>query len=281
MGDASFIPLPTTTGTLDIDPPILRVASPVFAHDLLASAGHPYSQPKTLCGWSRSFEETPVASSQSIPQFPSMADADFSSCQGYDAWERHMLDGVAEYQTPSDRHSTLPIYSTLPGFKDATQNNSNQTLPTAQAERMRTHALVPSTRHQQEISSSDRSQGGGATGGPQMYKCQWSIDGDRCLNLVHGDRRSIIGHLHEVHGMKPGDEKVPQRCSWYSCTKTINKESIPRHILTVHLKEKAYCTWCGLSFAREDSLKRHLKGVQHKTLGGKERPHRCYPGPEV
>ncbi|KIK79027.1 hypothetical protein PAXRUDRAFT_85741, partial [Paxillus rubicundulus Ve08.2h10] len=87
--------------------------------------------------------------------------------------------------------------------------------------------------------------------------CLWSPDGVPCLFSVPRDRRSIIDHLHQVHGVNPGNDKTPQKCLWDQCTKTMNKESIPRHILTVHLKKKAHCTECGLSFAREDSLKRH------------------------
>lgn len=98
----------------------------------------------------------------------------------------------------------------------------------------------------------------------RILACQWVTNGAPCGKPIMGDRRNVVEHMQHSHGIKPGEEKFRQTCLWEGCRKILNKESLARHILTVHLKEKVYCAECGLYFAREDSLKRHLKGGQHK-----------------
>ena len=101
------------------------------------------------------------------------------------------------------------------------------------------------------------------------FECRWLANGAPCGVFVTADRRSIIEHLQHDHGIKTGDEKARKTCRWEGCRTTLNKESLPRHILAVHLKEGVHCAGCGLLFAREDSLKRHLRGGQHKVSSGK------------
>ncbi|KAI9566835.1 hypothetical protein HD554DRAFT_2112979, partial [Boletus coccyginus] len=105
-------------------------------------------------------------------------------------------------------------------------------------------------------------------GQTQTLECRWLTNGAPCGMRVVADRRNVIKHLRD-HDIRPGEDKARQRCFWESCTMTLNKESLVRHILTVHLKEGVKCAECGLSFAREDSLKRHLKGGQHKAPSDK------------
>ncbi|KIJ14445.1 hypothetical protein PAXINDRAFT_100160 [Paxillus involutus ATCC 200175] len=268
MGDPSCTSIPIATGTSDLQPPTSWdgfVPSPELVRDLAALSRQTHEM--GLCGRSCSLEEIPVASNHINPQLPSMTDA--HSC---DALDRQFFD----YQTPFDRTGTLAAYSTLPNVDDASTNDNSHALPSAQAQMTLLHASVPSSIRQPEILFFDELKHSVGTGNAasdlRTYQCLWSPKDVPCLTLVSRDRRSVIDHLHDVHGVKPGDDKTPQKCLWRLCTKTMNKESIPRHILTVHLKEKAHCTKCGLSFAREDSLKRHLKGAQQKTLKGKEGP---------
>ncbi|KAF8840209.1 hypothetical protein BDN67DRAFT_682140 [Paxillus ammoniavirescens] len=271
MGDPSCASIPIATGTSDLHPPISWdgfVPSPELVRDLAGLSWQTHDE-IGLCGRSCPLEEIPVASNRTNPQLPLM-----TNTHPCDAFERQFFD----CQTPLDRTSTLAACSSLPNFDDASTVDNSQALPSAQAQMMLMHASVPSSIRQPEILFFDELENSAGTGnaasGLRTYQCLWSSNGVSCLTLVSRDRRSVIDHLHDVHGVKPGDDKAPQKCLWELCTKTMNKESIPRHILTVHLKEKAHCTKCGLSFAREDSLKRHLKGVQQKTLEAKGGPFR-------
>ncbi|KAF8558117.1 hypothetical protein OG21DRAFT_1481652 [Imleria badia] len=74
-------------------------------------------------------------------------------------------------------------------------------------------------------------------------------------NLKH----HIAQHLYEVHNLVSSGGKSTQKCRWRGCTKELKQESIVRHILTVHLHVSATCKACGTSFARTDSLQRHVR----------------------
>ncbi|KIJ07159.1 hypothetical protein PAXINDRAFT_103074 [Paxillus involutus ATCC 200175] len=39
------------------------------------------------------------------------------------------------------------------------------------------------------------------SGGPQTHECQWAADGTWCRALVQGDRREVMLHLNEKHGI--------------------------------------------------------------------------------
>lgn len=99
----------------------------------------------------------------------------------------------------------------------------------------------------------------------RYFECHWLTNGGLCGKHVMPNRCSVIAHVQDFHGIKPGEEKAREMCFWEHCGTVLRKESLARHILTVHLKEKVHCAECRLGFAREDSLKRHLKGSQHKV----------------
>ncbi|KAF8428866.1 hypothetical protein L210DRAFT_3118403 [Boletus edulis BED1] len=91
--------------------------------------------------------------------------------------------------------------------------------------------------------------------------CQWCDNGSPC-NMPYSpgknQKHSIAQHFNKVHHLSVGG-KLPQRCLWLGCTKELKQESLVRHILTVHLRVKSACEGCGTSFARPDSLQRHMK----------------------
>ncbi|KIJ08339.1 hypothetical protein PAXINDRAFT_102608 [Paxillus involutus ATCC 200175] len=116
------------------------------------------------------------------------------------------------------------------------------------------------------------------SGGPQTHECQWAADGTWCGALVQGDRREVMLHLNEKHGIPLTGDKVPQMCLWQGCRSSMRRESIARHIVAVHMKERVHCAKCGSSFARNDSLQRHLRGGKEETCNGKPDPQRgCQP----
>lgn len=92
-----------------------------------------------------------------------------------------------------------------------------------------------------------------------VYLCQW-IDGARsCGTIVAGTKNAIGQHLREQHAIRLKADKTSQVCYWEGCRKSMQRESIPRHILAVHAKDKVPCPSCGSTFARSDSLKRHQR----------------------
>ena len=94
------------------------------------------------------------------------------------------------------------------------------------------------------------------------YTCQWRVDRSPCNAFIAlGDnlKHSISQHLSKVHSLLPAGGKLTQKCQWAGCAKELKQESIVRHILTVHLRVTTECEACGTSFARRDSLQRHIK----------------------
>ncbi|KAG2142266.1 uncharacterized protein EDB93DRAFT_610824 [Suillus bovinus] len=92
--------------------------------------------------------------------------------------------------------------------------------------------------------------------------CRW--DGGSCFSLLTTDKSEVTKHLQLLHGIKPGGDKVRMPCQWEGCGKEMKKESIPRHIVAVHLSNKTECGSCGKQFARLDSKLRHLKNSKRE-----------------
>lgn len=90
--------------------------------------------------------------------------------------------------------------------------------------------------------------------------CRWDDGGGvSCSSRLTFDKSEVGKHLQLKHGVKSGGDKEKTTCNWVGCGKEMNKESISRHIVAVHLSNKPeYCN-CGKQFARLDSKLRHLK----------------------
>lgn len=100
-------------------------------------------------------------------------------------------------------------------------------------------------------------------------RCRW--DGG-CLSVLTADRSEVMKHLQLHHGVKSGGDKGKMLCHWDGCGKEMQKESISRHIVTVHLSDKTKCGSCGKQFTRLDSKLRHLKVSKRKECRESE-PH--------
>ncbi|KAG1794339.1 uncharacterized protein HD556DRAFT_1308058 [Suillus plorans] len=101
--------------------------------------------------------------------------------------------------------------------------------------------------------------------------CQCCWDGG-CLSVLTVDRSEVMKHLQLHHGVKSGGDKDKISCHWDGCEKEIQKESISRHIVTVHLSDKTKCGGCGKQYTRLDSKLRHLKRSKRKDCRESE-PH--------
>ena len=98
--------------------------------------------------------------------------------------------------------------------------------------------------------------------GDTTYICEWHDNGPPCNVMLYssGDlKHSVSQHLHRFHNFLPSSGKSTQKCLWRGCLKELKQESIARHIVSVHLRAAVTCHACGTSFARQDSLRRHMR----------------------
>lgn len=223
-----------------------------------------------LCGCSQDFEPRPVppaplgipSISQSLP--PTLHS--YQNVGQVDTWMRDFLHESMDI-CPSSPDGDTGLSGFLGAFADY------DFLADARAHPPHPQPSIALTRDCassiQSTAFPSNEPGPSSVNGPyrdaRFFECQWLTNGALCETRVNADRRSVVGHLQHVHGIRPGEEKARGTCLWEHCRTMLNKESLARHILTVHLKERVQCTECGVFFAREDSLKRHLKGSQHKV----------------
>ncbi|KAI0734812.1 hypothetical protein C8Q72DRAFT_326161 [Fomitopsis betulina] len=95
---------------------------------------------------------------------------------------------------------------------------------------------------------------------PYIVACQW---GKRCgVELDDLTAAGIARHLKEYH-VQDWDNRARARCEWHGspCTNsTMYYASFGKHIASVHLGATARpCDKCGETFARADTLDRHMK----------------------
>ena len=90
-----------------------------------------------------------------------------------------------------------------------------------------------------------------------VHQCRWDEGHPRCGLWITGDKSSINVHIQQWHGGTRGGDKSQANCRWPGCGQTMLKESIPRHIVTIHLDEVWECQGCGKNFVRNDAYGRH------------------------
>lgn len=98
------------------------------------------------------------------------------------------------------------------------------------------------------------------TSSSRSVTCQW---GQRCgVELDDLTAAGIARHLKEYH-VHDWDSRARGRCEWHGspCTNsTMYYASFGKHIASVHLGATARpCDKCGETFARADTLDRHMK----------------------
>ncbi|KAJ8584899.1 hypothetical protein M405DRAFT_826034 [Rhizopogon salebrosus TDB-379] len=89
------------------------------------------------------------------------------------------------------------------------------------------------------------------------FTCQWiGPFGLPCNHIFSG--RGTSTHLLERHVIR-GPDDMPVRCAWIGCSEEVKKESICRHVQSIHLFIVYPCDTCGQSFSREYALNKHKK----------------------
>ncbi|KAI9574211.1 hypothetical protein HD554DRAFT_2045351 [Boletus coccyginus] len=102
---------------------------------------------------------------------------------------------------------------------------------------------------------------GHSSGIISIYKCQWSMSGDPCGMWIIGSRSRVGAHIRRWHaGRRHAD--TTSKCLWEGCAKTMLKDSINRHIVTVHLGEGFHCQGCDQEFSRKDVYNQHVEDCE-------------------
>lgn len=91
----------------------------------------------------------------------------------------------------------------------------------------------------------------------EMYCCPLlASNGTRCDTSVSCEAAQITTHLRGVHGLRAKRLEVID-CPWPGCSKRNQAASIPRHIITLHVKKRFQCSYCGKSLTRKDGKAKH------------------------
>jgi hypothetical protein len=92
-----------------------------------------------------------------------------------------------------------------------------------------------------------------------MFCCPLlSSDGTYCNALISCNEAFITTHLRSVHALRAKRLEVIS-CLWPGCKCCMQAASIPRHIVTLHLKTRFQCSYCGKSLTRKDGKLKHEK----------------------
>lgn len=95
-----------------------------------------------------------------------------------------------------------------------------------------------------------------------VHECQWDKFSNPCRMWIIGSRSRINSHVRKWHPRSCADKMAT--CLWDGCTtsKAMLKDSLNRHVLTVHLGEGFYCHGCNQVFSRNDVYNLHIQRVE-------------------
>jgi hypothetical protein len=84
-----------------------------------------------------------------------------------------------------------------------------------------------------------------------------------CNAVLNGSIRAVRSHLKQEHQFR-GAAKESIRCLWAGCQRILQRENIPRHIITRHLRVKVSCPACGIALSRRDVQYSHARVCRAK-----------------
>ncbi|KAF8557862.1 hypothetical protein OG21DRAFT_1504845 [Imleria badia] len=92
-----------------------------------------------------------------------------------------------------------------------------------------------------------------------VHECHWAKSSDPCETWIIGSRSRVSAHIRKWHAQKHVERRV--KCLWDGCTtsKAMLKDSINRHVVTVHLDEGFHCQGCNEFFSRKDVYGQHVE----------------------
>lgn len=99
---------------------------------------------------------------------------------------------------------------------------------------------------------------GQGSGMISVHEYHWAKSSDPCGMWIIGSRSRIGARIRKWDISRYVDSRV--KCLWEGCntSKAMVKDSINRHVVTVHLGEGFHCQGCNLVFSRKDMYDQHV-----------------------
>jgi len=95
-----------------------------------------------------------------------------------------------------------------------------------------------------------------SSGMVSVHECQWSMSSNPCGMWIIGSRSRVGAHIRRWHAKHA---HTTPKCLWEGCAKTMLKDSINRHVVTIHLGEGFHCQGCNQEFPRKDVYNQHVE----------------------
>ncbi|KIK81450.1 hypothetical protein PAXRUDRAFT_832857 [Paxillus rubicundulus Ve08.2h10] len=90
------------------------------------------------------------------------------------------------------------------------------------------------------------------------HVCQ-CVGGDSpCCTLLTGNTKELRDHLASDHHFRATGKKY-HKCLWMGCVTRLQRENIPRHMISTHLRVKVRCETCNVELSRSDVRHSHAK----------------------
>jgi len=104
----------------------------------------------------------------------------------------------------------------------------------------------------------------------RIHECRWAQSSEPCGMWIVGSKLHIGAHILKWHKQGHADSTAKCQCLWDGCTisKVMRKDSINRHIVTVHLGEGFHCHGCDQEFSRRDVYDKHVQNGEVCRNGG-------------
>ena len=94
-----------------------------------------------------------------------------------------------------------------------------------------------------------------------VHECRWARSSNPCGMWIIGSRPHVGAHIRKWHSQSYSDSTVKCSCLWDGCTtgKVMLKDSLNRHVVTVHFGEGFHCQGCDQNFPRKDVYNKHVE----------------------
>ena len=94
-----------------------------------------------------------------------------------------------------------------------------------------------------------------------VHESQWAKSRNPCGMWIMGSRSHVGAHIRKWHSQSYSDSTVKCSCLWDGCTtsKVMLKDSLNRHVVTVHFGEGFHCQGCDQNFSRKDVYNKHVE----------------------
>ena len=100
-----------------------------------------------------------------------------------------------------------------------------------------------------------------------VHECRWTTPNDPCGMWIIPSRSRVGTHIRKWH-TRQKCVKSTAECLWDGCAETMLKDSINRHVVTVHFGEGFHCQGCDQEFPRKDVYNQHVEDSKACRVAG-------------